>query len=138
MKTARILIALMATAISLNVAAHEVQGAAGKDHETVTPLQQLALPDMPGKKATMATVRYAPGQASIPHEHPGSVFAYVLEGTVESQLEGGPVKTYKAGDSWYEPPHAGHLVSRNASHTKPATLVVFLLASEGEAILKPR
>jgi quercetin dioxygenase-like cupin family protein len=45
--------------------------------------------------------------------------------------------TYKAGESWYEPPRTLHLVSRNASKTIPAKLLVWLVTSEGEAIAKP-
>jgi quercetin dioxygenase-like cupin family protein len=101
-------------------------------------LQQRSLPDAPGKQGVMATVHYEPGQASAPHQHPGSVFAYVLEGEVVTQMEGATPITYKAGDSWYESPKAGHMVSRNASASKPATLLVFLLSNEGEALTQPR
>jgi quercetin dioxygenase-like cupin family protein len=65
------------------------------------------------------------------------VFAYVLDGAVTSQLEGEAPVTYKAGDSWYEPPEAGHIVSRNASQTKPATLLVWLVAPEGRPVVNP-
>lgn len=135
MKKFKLLTLLVAAAISFNASAHDGHET-GKEKQSV--LQHQSLPDLPGKLGIMATVQYAPGQASIAHEHPGSVFAYVLEGEVISQMEGEAPKTYKAGESWYEKPHAGHLVSKNASQTKPATLVVFLLANEGEAILKPR
>jgi quercetin dioxygenase-like cupin family protein len=100
-------------------------------------LQAKALSDAPGKKAIMATVHYAPGQASIPHYHPGSVFAYVLEGEVVSQLDGEPPVSYKAGDSWYEAPRTPHNTSRNASASKPATLLVWLLMTDGDEISVP-
>lgn len=135
MKRLKYYAALLAALTALGAGAHDGHGAG---NETRALLQQRALPDAPGKTGIMATVHYAPGQASIPHEHPGSVFAYVLEGEVVSQMEGSAPVTYKAGQSWYEPPHAGHLVSRNASKTRPATLVVFLLTNEGEPLLKPR
>lgn len=105
--------------------------------ETVIPLKRQTLPDVSGKNVIMATVNYAPGQKSDPHVHPGSVFAYVLEGEVISQLEGQPPATYKAGDSWYEPPQAPHVVSKNASATKPAKLLVWLLVGDGEALKQP-
>ena len=147
MRTCKLAVAAMAIVISSSVAAHEGHAdgkgdgpgtGAGKGQEQRTLLQQRALPDLPGKTGILATVRYAPGQESLPHEHPGSVYAYVLEGEVVSQLEGEAPVTYKAGDSWYEPPHAGHLVSKNASKTRPATLVVFLITGTGEPIAKPR
>lgn len=83
------------------------------------------------------TVDYAPGATSDPHVHPGSVFAYVLEGTVVTQLEGGQPMTYSKGQSWYESPKKPHMVSRNASVTEPAKLLVLLLSQEGEALKVP-
>ena len=56
--------------------------------DSVSVLMKQPLADMAGKVATVLTVDYAPGAASDPHVHPGSVFAYVLEGTVVTQLEG--------------------------------------------------
>jgi quercetin dioxygenase-like cupin family protein len=52
------------------------------------------LADMAGKVATVLAVDYAPGAASDPHVYPGSVFAYVLEGTVVTQVEGEQPMTY--------------------------------------------
>jgi quercetin dioxygenase-like cupin family protein len=125
-------ILLLTASMSLLACAAFAHDDAGT-HEKVAPLLQQALPDMPGKKGIMLTVDYAPGQASTPHLHPGSVFAYVLEGEVISQLVGhAPVK-YKAGDYWYEAPKTPHIVSRNASATAPAKLLVWLLVGEGEA-----
>lgn len=143
MKSFKLAIAVLAMAMAWNVSAHEGHDdvkadGTGKGQEKRTLLQKKALPDLPGKDGILATVRYAPGQESLPHEHPGSVYAYVLDGEVISQLEGEAPVTYKAGDSWYEPPHAGHIVSKNASTTKPATLVVFLITGTGEPIAKPR
>lgn len=105
--------------------------------ETVTPVQKQSLPDVPGKEVVMAVVSYAPGQASAAHAHSGSVFAYVLEGEVVSQLAGQPAVTYKAGQSWYETPRAGHLVSRNASASRPAKLIAWLLVDTGAPLLTP-
>jgi quercetin dioxygenase-like cupin family protein len=105
--------------------------------DSVSVLMKQPLADMVGKVATMLTVAYAPGAASDPHVHPGSVFAYVLEGTVVTQLEGEQPVTYTKGQSWYESPKKPHMVSRNASVTEPAKLLVFLLSGKGEAIKVP-
>jgi quercetin dioxygenase-like cupin family protein len=107
------------------------------DQERVVPLLRQALPDAAGRNGIMLTVNYAPGQASAPHSHPGSVFAYVLEGEVVSQLQGQPAVTYKAGDYWYEPPQSAHIVSRNASTSAPARLLVWLLVGDGEQAKLP-
>lgn len=105
--------------------------------DTVSVLMKQRLADMTGKEGTVITVDYAPGAASEMHVHPGSVFAYVLEGKVVSQLEGGEPMTYTKGQSWYESPKRPHVVSKNASQTEPAKLLVFLLSQEGESIKVP-
>jgi quercetin dioxygenase-like cupin family protein len=105
--------------------------------ETVTPVMRQAIPEAPGRNVLIATVAYAPGQASQAHQHPGSIFAYVLNGHVESQLEGSPAKTYGPGESWYEAPGAHHIVSRNASNTEPATLLVFAVVGEHDPVKTP-
>ena len=51
-----------------------------------------------------------------------------------SQLEGAEAKTYTQGQSWYEPPQAHHLVSRNASRSQPAKLLVWLLGGDNEPV----
>ena len=105
--------------------------------DTVSVLMKQRLADLAGKEGTVLAVEYAPGAASEIHVHPGSVFAYVLEGTVVTQLEDGKLMTYTKGQSWYEPPKKPHLVSKNGSRTEPAKLLVFLLSEEGESIKAP-
>ena len=105
--------------------------------DAVSVLMKQPLPDMAGEVATVLTVDYAPGAASSPHVHPGSVLAYVLEGTVVTQLEGEQPMTYTKGQSWYESPKKPHMVSKNASVTEPAKLLVVLLSQEGEALKMP-
>jgi len=105
--------------------------------DSVSVLMKQPLADMVGKVATMLTVAYAPGAASDPHVHPGSVFAYVLEGTVVTQLEGEQTVTYTKGQSWYESPKKPHMVSRNASVTESAKILMFLLSGKGGAIKVP-
>ena len=136
MKTRPIIAAiLVAGAIISSPWALAHGGADGQ--ETVTPVQQQALPDVAGKQVVMAVVSYAPGQASQPHVHSGSVFAYVLEGEIVSQLEGQAPVTYKAGQSWYETPRIGHLVSKNASSTQPAKLLAWLIGDQGAPLKEP-
>ena len=96
--------------------------------DKVSMLMKQRLPDMAGKEATVLTVDYAPGAASESHVHPGSVFAYVLEGTVATQLEGEPPMTYTKGQSWYESPKRPHVISRNGSETESARLLDLLLS----------
>ena len=105
--------------------------------DQVKVLQEQQPSNAPGKKAVMLTVSYAPGEASPAHQHPGAVMAYVLEGAVVSKLNGEQEKTYKAGEYWYEAPGTVHSVSRNASKTQPAKLLVWSLVDEGKAVTEP-
>ena len=86
----------------------------------------------PGQTLTAVTVKYAPGGKSRGHHHAGSVFAYVLSGAIRSANSAtGPVKVYKAGQSFFEPPGSKHLISENASATEPARLLAVVIADDG-------
>ncbi|MFV3370783.1 cupin domain-containing protein [Pseudomonas sp. NY15435] len=125
------LLAGLGLALSLPLFAHDAT------QERIEVQQEQKLPDAAGKKGLMIMVAYEPGQSSGAHVHSGSVFAYVLEGAVISQLEGQKPVTYQAGQSWYEAPNTPHLVSRNASDKKPAKLLVWMLLDEGAPVLTP-
>jgi quercetin dioxygenase-like cupin family protein len=105
--------------------------AAGSALDTVEPVGSYALPNVAGKRVTIVRVSYGPGGFSRPHRHAGSVTAYITKGEIRSQLAGGPVETFKVGQSFFEPPGATHLVSANASMTDPAELVAVFVADEG-------
>ena len=102
--------------------------------DAVSTLMKQRLADVAGRVVTVLTVDFAPGATSEPHVHPGSVVAYVLEGAVISQLEGGEPIMYTRGQAWYESPKRPHVVSKNASKTEPAKVLAFLLSEEGEPI----
>jgi quercetin dioxygenase-like cupin family protein len=98
--------------------------------EKVIRVEKLA--NAPGKTLTVVSVNYAPGGKSPAHRHAGSVFAYVLSGAIRSQNSAtGPVKVYKAGESFFEPSGSQHLVSENASTTEPASMLVVFVADDG-------
>jgi quercetin dioxygenase-like cupin family protein len=103
--------------------------AAGQEGETVTLHFEHAIPNIPGKSLVAQVVDYAPGGASLSHAHAKSafIFAYVVSGEVESQVNDGPKRVYRAGESWYETPGSHHLVSRNASRTEPAKLLAIVV-----------
>ncbi|AOJ41887.1 cupin [Burkholderia lata] len=114
--------------------------AAARAHDAgdnVHAIMQLAVPEAPGKLAVVATVDYAPGQASEAHRHLGSVFAVVSKGEVLSQVNGGPLHRYRTGEGRYEAPGSRHQESRNASATEPAQLVVFGLTGEHVPLTSP-
>jgi quercetin dioxygenase-like cupin family protein len=103
----------------------------GSTLDTVEPITSHALPNVPGKRVTIVRVFYGPGGFTAAHRHAGSVTAYVTKGEIRSQLAGGPVETFKVGQSFFEPPGATHLVSANASATEPAELIAVFVADEG-------
>ncbi|MDI2595468.1 cupin domain-containing protein [Pseudomonas sp. N3-W] len=113
--------------------AHDTAG----PHEKITVLQEQNLLNAPGKKAMMLTVDYLPGQSSIAHKHQGTAMAYVVSGQITSQIKGQQAVTYKAGESWYEPAGSEHMVSKNASATQPAKLLVFMVMDPTDAVLIP-
>ena len=123
-------LAALALTVSASAFAHD-------SSEKVTVLQDQMLKNAPGKKALMIEVDYQPGQSSIAHKHDGTAMAYVLSGSITSQVKGEKAVTYKAGEYWYEPAGSEHLVSKNASKTKPAKLLVFMVLAPDEKVLIP-
>ena len=96
-----------------------------------TSLMTRALTDMPGREDLVETVVLAPSEVAAAHRHNADVFAYVLEGSIITRVEGGDSQTVHAGGVFYESPTDVHLGSRNASTTEPATLLVFFVKKMG-------
>jgi quercetin dioxygenase-like cupin family protein len=123
--------ALAAFLLSLMTSAVAAQEA---DVKTITSKD---LPEMPGKEVMMITVEYPPGSQDPVHRHDAHAFVYVLEGTIVMQVKGGKEVTLTPGQSFYEGPDDVHVVGRNASQTKPAKFVVFLIKKKGAPVLVP-
>ena len=85
----------------------------------------------------MIFVEHVPGGSSAIHRHNAHAFGYVLEGSIVMQLKGGEPVTLTEGQSFYEGPDDVHLVDRNASSTKPAKFLVFLIKNKGAPALVP-
>jgi quercetin dioxygenase-like cupin family protein len=101
----------------------------------VKPLMSKPLQDFPGKEAVMITVEYPPGASDPVHRHDAHAFVYVLEGSIVMGVKGGKEVTLTPGQTFYEGPNDIHTIGRNASQTKPARFVVFLLKNEKAPIL---
>ena len=86
-----------------------------------------------GKEVTLETVEYAPGGKSPPHRHHAQVFVYVLEGSLRMQVQGSPTETLGPGGTFYESPDDVHVVSENASQTKPAKFLVVMVKDKAPA-----
>src|SRR5262245_38825973 len=95
-----------------------VLGQTALAEDTMSVLMKHRLAKMTAKEATVRTEEQAPGAASQQHVQPSSVYAYVLEEAVVSQLEGGEPVTHTRGQSRYESPKKPQDVSKNASKTE--------------------
>jgi quercetin dioxygenase-like cupin family protein len=105
--------------------------------ETITPLITKDLAVLPGDQVLMYTVDFPPGFSSPVHRHNAQVSVYVLEGSVVMQVRGQKELTLGPGQSFYEDPNDIHIVSRNASSTKPAKFLVFLIHKKGAPLVIP-
>lgn len=107
------------------------EGAAARPTTTVKPLSCEKLPNVPGHSITTALVEFPPNAHTPRHRHPGAVTAFVLNGMLRSQLEGGPVGTFGKGQTWFELPGTIHLFAENASATEPAELLAIFVSEDG-------
>ena len=103
----------------------------------VTSLMSKDLTENPGREVLMITVEHAPGGSSPIHRHNAHAYVYVLEGSVVMQVKGGKQVTLTPGQTFYEGPDDVHVVDRNASKTKPAKFLVFLVKDKGAPALVP-
>lgn len=130
----RLLCTAALVAVSMTAAvAHDASDGKAK----VTLVYDQVLPNVPGKSIRGVLVEYAPGGSSPAHLHPRSAFIYatVLAGAIQSQVNDGPVKTYRAGENFSEFPGDRHAVSANASTTEAARLLAVFVVDTAETVL---
>jgi len=101
----------------------------------VTTLMSKDLIEFPGKEGMMITVDYPPGCSDPVHRHNAHAFLYVLEGSVVMQVKGGKEVTLTPGQTFYEGPNDLHVIGRNASKSKPAKFLVYLVKDKGAPVL---
>ena len=135
--TRRDAIVSLAALLELAASTADAQTVAGAP---VAPRPPVFVHDLPnvsldGWEVRVSHVDYPPGRVGMPHQHPGFLFAYVLEGSVVAQVIGNgvsdEVRTYHVGEMFYEPIGSTHQVSKNASQTEPARLLAINLAKKG-------
>jgi len=103
----------------------------------VTSLMSKVMTDVSGKEGLMIAVEYPPGGSDPIHRHNAHAFVYVLEGSVVMQVKGGKQVTLTPGQTFYEGSNDVHIVGRNASKTKPAKFLVFLVKDKDAPVLVP-
>ena len=136
MKSVLSVLALAAMMIGAASAHDSASGKASK----VALVYEHVLPNVPGKSIKGVLVEYGPGGFSEAHTHPQSAFIYatVLEGSIRSQVNDGPVKVYRAGESFSEMPGDRHGISENGSKTRKAKLLaVFVVDTDQKDLTFP-
>ncbi len=128
MKDLNILTVVLLLMLSTTSAAQE---------SVATDLFRTDLPDIAGREAVVLEVEYPPGVASSSHRHNAQTFVYVLEGTVVMAVAGGEPQTLVAGQTFYESPDDIHTVSRNASDTESAKILVFFIKMKDAPASEP-
>jgi len=134
--------ATVAAVISGAIAPMRAESAVAQDHTQehsasnpprgVAPLITQSIGDVGDADASMLILTLEPKHVSAPHKHSGPVFAYVLEGHVQNQVDPEEPKTYSAGDYWYEPAMHTHRMFTNLSDTEQAKVLVFMLTPKGK------
>ena len=120
----------LAVCAAIGIGGVSVAQDGGKGQVEVTQLSQRDIIEkLDGKvaSATVLEVTFGPGQKDTLHRHAGPVFGYVLEGEYEHAINDEPVKTYKAGDTFYEPTGCVHRVAANPNEKTKTRLMVVIL-----------
>jgi quercetin dioxygenase-like cupin family protein len=107
-------------------------GTQAQNGVTRTDLQRHDL-SAPGREAIQVRVDLAPGVAFGKHTHPGEEIIYVLEGTLEYQLEDKPPVTLKAGDVLFIPAGTVHS-ARNTGSVTGSELATYIV-EKGKPLL---
>jgi quercetin dioxygenase-like cupin family protein len=90
-----------------------------------TDLQRHDL-SAPGREVVQVRVDFDPGYASPRHTHPGEEIVYVIEGSLEYEVEGKPPVTLKAGDALFIPAKAIH-AAKNVGSGNGAELATYVV-----------
>ena len=129
MKTTRIIavaVLLIASGLALHVARAQLPATKRID------LQRHDL-SIPGREAVQVIVEILPGMTSPRHTHPGEEIIYVLEGSLEYQVEGKPPVTLKPGDVLFIPAETIH-AARNVGTGRGAELATYIV-EKGKPLL---
>ena len=99
---------------------------------TRTDLQRHDL-SVPGHEAIQVRVDFEPGAAFPKHSHPGEEIIYVLQGSLEYQLQGKQPVTLKAGDVLFVPAGTIH-AAKNVGSGIASELATYIV-EKGKPLL---
>lgn len=100
-----------------------------------TVLQRADLAGTAGQEGVIVQVELPPGSATGRHTHPGSELGYLLEGSIELELEGMPARTIAPGESWIIEPGRVHDAKDAGQGT--ARAVVVYVVEKGKPLALP-
>src|SRR5688500_276493 len=132
MKASASAMLLLAVATLATVSKASAQQQSAATSVTRTNLLKSVLPQGDFREVAAVMIDLPPGAAAPRHRHDVAVVAYVIEGTVANQFDGGAVQIHKMGDSWWESPGTVHDTARNASATARARLLVVYIGEIGK------
>ena len=124
-------LAIAATLIASGTIAATVQGQQGVKR---TDLQRHDL-SIPGRETVQARIDIAPGATANWHRHPGEEVIYVIEGTLEYQLEGKRPASFKAGEVLFVPTGVAHR-AHNPGLVNGAELATYIV-EKGKPLVVP-
>jgi quercetin dioxygenase-like cupin family protein len=128
----RLLIATCATA-GLLVGTALAPASAVAQSET-TQVLKTDLQGEEGREANIVRFEVGPDWETERHIHPGHVFVYILEGTIEIDVEGKDTQTFSTGEAFYEMPDVP-MRARTAGTEEGATFIVFQVGPTGEPLM---
>ena len=99
-----------------------------------TQVLKTGLQGEEGREANIVRFDVGPDWETDRHIHPGHVFVYVTEGSIEVDVKGKEPQTYSAGEAFYELPDLP-MVARTASTDEGAKFIVFQVGPTGEPIM---
>lgn len=131
MRKSRIIAIVLTAAIRVvPLAAQSVPGKPAWESLMRAPVPEESLPNISVVSIPVGPAPAVPRDPGPGHTHPGPVFAYILQGTIENQVEPDPPYIYAAGDYFQEVPMHVHRFLRNLSTTEPAKLIIFQEGSD--------
>jgi quercetin dioxygenase-like cupin family protein len=90
-----------------------------------TDLQEHDL-SIPGREVVHNRVDISPDAPPFKHKHPGEEIIYVLEGSLQYQVEGRPPTTVNAGEVFFVPTETIHAV-KNVGTANAAELATYVV-----------
>ena len=89
---------------------------------------------LPGWETRLYLVEYPPGADGSGHHHPVVGLGYMLRGTISSAFGDEPPIAIRESESFVDPAHQIHTVSRNASETEQVRFVIAYTVKQGEPV----